>query len=642
MSTERGNISIHTENIFPIIKKWLYSEKDIFIRELVSNASDATVKLQKLAGIGEAQLPDGEQFAVTVTVDADAGTISIEDSGIGMTEEEVRKYINQIAFSGAKDFLEKYKDKGDDAQIIGHFGLGFYSAFMVSSRVQIDTLSFSEGSQAVRWSSDGGTEYSIEPSDRDRRGTLITLTLADDSKEYLDRFKLREALIKYFRFLSYPLYLVDAAADRKKAAERKEGDEIPALTPINDVNPLWLKAPKDCTDEDYKKFYREVFSDYNEPLFWVHLNIDYPFTLKGILYFPHLKHEFETAEGQVKLYCNRVFIADNIKEVIPEYLLLLKGCIDCPDLPLNVSRSFLQNDGTIKKLSSHITRKVADKLLSLFEGDRETYCKYWDSINPFIKYGCMRDDKFYERIGDAVVFKTINGDYKTVKEYLDEFARAVEEEEEDWSEEEKEVKKTRVQRKVVYYVSDTKQQAQYTAMFKEHGLNAVLLNTMIDNHFITFLESKLQGTRFKRIDSDLSEVFVKGGDKLDAAQAEALDKVIHTVNEHIKTRFESVGENAAPAIVLLSEESRRMQEMSRMYGGGDMSMSFPLEETLVLNASHPLVRTAAALAADEARAQDAALLAAQIHDLAMLAHKPLEPEALDAFVKRSLKVLERI
>ncbi len=640
MSTERGNISIHTENIFPIIKKWLYSEKDIFIRELVSNANDAIVKLQKLGSLGEAQLDEEEKLTITVTVDKDAGTIAIEDAGIGMTEDEVRKYINQIAFSGAKDFLEKYKDKGDDAQIIGHFGLGFYSAFMVSSRVQIDTLSWQPGAQAVRWSSDGGTEYEIEPSQRATRGTTVTLTLAEDSKEYLDRFKLREALIKYFRFLPFQLYLVDAVADKKKAAEQKEGDEIPPQ-PINDTAPLWLKAPKDCTDEEYKKFYREVFSDYNEPLFWVHLNIDYPFQLKGILYFPHLKHEFESAEGQVKLYCNRVFIADNIKEVIPEYLLLLKGCIDCPDLPLNVSRSFLQNDGTIKKLSAHITKKVSDKLMSLFETDRELYCKYWDSINPFIKYGCMRDEKFYERIGDAVVFKTINDDYKTVKEYLDEFARAVEEEEEDWSEEDKDVKKTRVQRKVVYYVSDPKQQAQYVAMFKGHGLNAVLLNTMIDNHFITFLESKLRDTRFKRIDSDLSEAVVKGAHALSSEQTQALEAAIHAVDERIKTRFESMGEEAAPAIVLLSEESRRMQEMSRMFGGMDMG-AFPAEETLVLNASHPLVQTAAALAADEARADDAALLAAQIHDLAMLAHRPLEPDALAAFVQRSVKVLQRI
>ncbi len=642
MSTERGNISIHTENIFPIIKKWLYSEKDIFIRELVSNANDAIVKLQKLGSLGEAQLGEEEKLSVTVTVDKDAGTIAIEDGGIGMTEDEVRKYINQIAFSGAKEFLEKYKDKGEDAQIIGHFGLGFYSAFMVSSRVQIDTLSWQPGAQAVRWSSDGGTEYEIGLSERTARGTTVTLTLAEDSKEYLDRFKLREALIKYFRFLPFELYLVDAAADRKKAAEKKEDDaEAPALQPINDTAPLWLKAPKDCTDEEYKKFYREVFSEYNEPLFWVHLNIDYPFQLKGILYFPHLKHEFETAEGQVKLYCNRVFIADNIKEVIPEYLLLLKGCIDCPDLPLNVSRSFLQNDGTIKKLSAHITKKVSDKLLSLFETDRELYCKYWDSINPFIKYGCMRDEKFYERIGDAVVFKTINDDYKTVKEYLDEFARAVEEEEEDWSEEDKDVKKTRVQRKIVYYVSDPKQQAQYVSMFKSHGLNAVLLNTMIDNHFITFLESKLRDTRFKRIDSDLSEAVVKGDHALAPEQAQALEKAIHTVDERIKTRFESMGEDAAPAIVLLSEESRRMQEMSRMFGGMDMG-AFPAEETLVLNASHPLVQAAAAMAADEARAEDAALLAAQIHDLAMLAHRPLEPDALAAFVQRSVKVLQRI
>ena len=548
MQNEKGNISISTENIFPIIKKWLYSEKDIFIRELVSNGNDAIAKMKKLTGIGEAQVSDDETWKITVTVDKDNKTISIEDNGLGMTEEEVKKYINQIAFSGAKDFIEKYKDKAEEAQIIGHFGLGFYSAFMVSTEVSIDTLSWQTGAEAVRWTSDGSGEYSMEPSGRPARGTTVTLHVSEDAEEFLDHFQMRETLVKYFRFLPYELYLVDAADERKKAAEPKkepkEGEEAKAPTvpkPINEINPLWNRAAKDCTDEDYKKFYREVFSDYNEPLFWVHLNIDYPFQLKGILYFPRLKNEFDTIEGQVKLYSNQVFVADNIKEVIPEYLLLLKGCIDCPDLPLNVSRSFLQNDGTVKKLSAHITKKVGDKLMSLFEAERDTYCKYWDSINPFIKFGCMRDDKFYDRIKDAVIFKTINDDYRTVKEYLDEFAKAEEAIEDDYDSEGDEDGKPQtksVKRKIVYYVSDVKQQAQYVSMYKAHGLNAVLLNTMIDNHFITFLEMKLMDTRFKRIDSDLTDA-VKGVDSaISQEDADALAAIVKAVNATIKTKVE--------------------------------------------------------------------------------------------------------
>ena len=655
MQSEKGNISITTENIFPIIKKWLYSEKDIFIRELVANANDAIVKLRKLVGVGEAQVADDETYKITVTVDKDSKTISIEDNGLGMTGEEVGKYINQIAFSGAKEFLEKYKDKAEDAQIIGHFGLGFYSAFMVSEKVRIDTLSWQSGAEAVAWESDGSGEYAMEPSDRTARGTKVTLYIAEDSVEYLDRWKLRETLVKYFRFLPYELYLVDEADERRKAEERKkkkdESKDEPqspaAPAPVNDVNPLWNKPAKDCTEEDYKKFYREVFSDYNEPLFWVHLNIDYPFQLKGILYFPHLKNEFDTMEGQVKLYCNQVFVADNIKEVIPEYLLLLKGCIDCPDLPLNVSRSFLQNDGTVKKLSQHITKKVGDKLMSLFETERETYCKYWDSINPFIKFGCMRDDKFYERIESAIVFKTINDDYRTVKEYLDEFAKAEEALEDDWesegAKEGKPSKKT-VHRKIVYYVSDVKQQAQYISMFKAHGLNAVLLNTLIDNHFITFLEMKLKDTRFKRIDSDLSDA-VKGDDsEISKEDIDAVAAVVKAFDDKIKTTMEHLKAEGVPAIVLLSEESRRMQEMSKLYGGGmGMDMpAFPADETLVLNADHTLVKRLATLARDEDTKPDAELLAAQLHDLAMLSHKPLEPDALAKFVERSTKILEKL
>jgi molecular chaperone HtpG len=661
MDAEKGNLSISTENIFPIIKKWLYSEKDIFIRELVANSSDAIAKMRRVVSLGEAE-DDGGNWRIDVTVDRDAKTIAISDNGVGMTGEEVRKYINQIAFSGAKEFLEKYKDKAEDAQIIGHFGLGFYSAFMVSSKVQIDTLSWQPGAEAVRWTSDGVGEYEMEPSDRALRGTTVTLHVADDELEYVDRWKMREALVKYFRFLPYEIYLTDAADERKKAAEKKEQkdkkeDEV-LPKPINDINPLWNKPAKDCTDEEYKNFYREVFSDYAEPLFWVHLNIDYPFQLKGILYFPRLKNEFDTIEGQVKLYCNQVFVADNIKEVIPEYLLLLKGCIDCPDLPLNVSRSFLQNDGTVKKLSGHITKKVGDKLTGLFGNERDTYCKYWDSINPFIKFGCMRDEKFYDCMKDAIVFKTINDDYKTVKEYLDEFAKAEEAQEPDWEAEPEdhdheghdhghehhEPKMKTVHRKIVYYVSDAKQQAQYVSMFKAHGLNAVLLNTLIDSHFITFLEMKLNDTRFKRIDSDLTDA-VKGGETaVDKEDADALAEIVKAVDGKIKTKIEHLRETGAPAIVLLSEESRRMQEMSRLYAGMDMGgmPEFPADETLVLNADHALVKKLAALARNEGKKEEATLLAAQVHDLAMLSHRPLEPEALAKFLERSAKILERL
>lgn len=653
MQNEKGSLSISTENIFPIIKKWLYSEKDIFIRELVANSSDAIAKMRRVVGMGDAD-GDDSGWRIDVTVDKDNKTISISDNGIGMTEEEVKKYINQIAFSGAREFLEKYKDKAEDAQIIGHFGLGFYSAFMVSAKVRIDTLSWQQGAESVMWESDGAGEYAMGPSERTERGTTVTLFVAGDELEYVDRWKVREALVKYFRFLPYEIYLTDAADERRKAKEKKKEEkkdeaaaEPVAPKPINDISPLWNKPARDCTDEEYKKFYREVFSDYAEPLFWVHLNIDYPFQLKGILYFPRLKNEFDTIEGQVKLYCNQVFVADNIKEVIPEYLLLLKGCIDCPDLPLNVSRSFLQNDGTVKKLSGHITKKVGDKLTSLFRDERETYCKYWDSINPFIKFGCMRDEKFYEIVKDAVVFKTITGDYKTVQEYLDEFARAEEALEDDWESEGakdgKPAKKT-VHRKIVYYVSDEKQQAQYVSMYKAHGLNAALLNTLIDSHFITFLEMKLKDTRFKRIDSDLTDA-VKGAEgEISKEDAEALEAVVKAVNDKVHVKLEHLKETGTPAIVLLSEESRRMQEMSKLYAGmnmGDMP-PFPADETLVLNADHALVKKLAAMARDEGRKEDAELLAAQLHDLAMLSHKPLEPEALARFLERSAKVLERL
>ncbi|NLO99926.1 MAG: molecular chaperone HtpG, partial [Clostridiaceae bacterium] len=475
MINEKGNISIQTENIFPIIKKWLYSEKDIFLRELVSNASDAISKLKKLSDIGEAKLTKDYKPKITVSVNKEKGTLAISDNGIGMTGEEVKKYINQIAFSGAKDFIEKYKDKTDDQQIIGHFGLGFYSAFMVSSKVRIDTLSYQEGQSAVAWESEGDTEYSMEGSDKKDVGTTVTLFLADDSKEFLDTWKVREILRKYFAFLQYEIYLVD---ENEKKDDKKDTEE----KPINNTSPLWLKNPRDCTDEEYKSFYHEVFTDFNDPLFWIHINMDYPFNMKGIIYFPKLKHEFETIEGKIKLFYNQVFVADNIKEVIPEFLMLLKGCLDCPDLPLNVSRSFLQNEGYVDRISAHITKKVADKLQLLFKKDRENYEKYWEDINPFVKYGCMREPKFFDRVKNILIYKTINGKFLTQEEYLEE---------------------NKESDKKIYYVNDEKQQAQYIRMFKDNSMDAVVLNTMIDTHFISFMEAENKDIKFLRVDADI-------------------------------------------------------------------------------------------------------------------------------------------
>lgn len=633
MENEKGNLSISTENIFPIIKQWLYSEKDIFIRELVSNANDAIVKFEKLVNLGEAENDGNEVFKIEVKVDKENKTISISDNGIGMTADEVKKYINQIAFSGAKDFIEKYKDKAEEAQIIGHFGLGFYSAFMVSDKVRIDTLSYIPDSEAVAWESDGSTEYQMGPSERNSRGTTITLYVSEDAAEYLEHYRLRENLIRFFKFLPHEIYLTDEVQQRNE--DKKEDENKEAPKPINNTNPLWNKKEKDCTDDEYKQFYKEVFNDYEDPLFWVHLNVDYPFKLKGILFFPKLKHEFNTLEGQVKLYCNQVFVADNIKEVIPEFLLLLKGCIDSPDLPLNVSRSFLQSDGTVKKISSHIVKKVADKLTQLYENDKDSYYKYWDDINPFIKYGCMRDEKFYERINDKIIFKTLNDDYKTIKEYIDNFA----DKKVDENSTQSDVKET----KIIYYVSDLKQQAQYVNIFKDNNLNAVILNALIDSHFISFLEMKLQDVKFKRIDSDLSDSIKEKNDtdSLTKENTEAIENAVKEINPNIKVKFETLSENSVPAIVLLTEESRRFQEMSRMYGGMNSS-GLPSDETLVLNYNHKLVKNVASFITDDSKKEDAKLLLAQLYDLAMISHKPMEPEDMKKFVERSTMILEKI
>lgn len=613
MNRETGNISINTENIFPIIKKWLYSEKDIFIRELVSNGSDAISKLKKLVSIGEAEVEKNTEYWIKVVVDKENKTIKVIDNGIGMTAEEVKKYINQIAFSGAKDFIEKYKDKTDDAQIIGHFGLGFYSAFMVADKVQIDTLSYQKGASAVRWISSGGTEYDMEPSDRTERGTTVTLYVAEDSLEFLDEWKMREILKKYFSFLPYELYLENAGAEKKDEPK-----------PLNNTSPLWLKKPKDCTDEEYKEFYKEVFFDFEDPLFWIHLNMDYPFNLKGILYFPKLKHEFETMEGQIKLYYNQVFVAENIKEIIPEFLLLLKGTIDCPDLPLNVSRSFLQNDGYVKKLSAHITKKVADKLTSLFENERDNYNKYWDDINPFVKYGCIREEKFYERVKDIVVYKTTNGEYVTLKDYLE--------------------RNREKHENKVFYTNDENQQAQYIRLFKEQNIDVVIMPSMIDIHFMQFIEARNDGVKFTRVDSDLSENMKEDGVVIEKEIQEKLEKLFkdNLGNDKLKVNVEALKSPSIPGMILTPEYSRRLQDISRMYGGAGSGYMFPSDETLVLNKNNSLINAIVKLMDREDKKDDVKLICEQVYDLSLMSHRQLEPEAMAKFIERSSTILTKL
>ncbi|HEY9059786.1 MAG TPA: molecular chaperone HtpG [Pseudobacteroides sp.] len=628
MMHESGSISINTENIFPIIKKWLYSEKDIFVRELVSNSSDAISKLKKLSAIGEADLDGDDNWQIKVVINKEDKTMQIIDNGIGMTFEEVGKYINQIAFSGAKDFLEKYKDKTDEGQIIGHFGLGFYSSFMVSDKVQIDTLSYKKDEKAVRWVSTGGIDYEIGESDRTSRGTTVTLFLAEDSLEFLESYKVREILEKYFSFLPYEVYFDSIEEPSEEAKEADKDKEEKELKPINDTSPLWLKNPKDCTDEEYKEFYRKVFHDFNEPLFWIHLNMDYPFNLKGILYFPKLKHEFETMEGQIKLYYNQVFVADNIKEVIPEFLMLLKGVLDCPDLPLNVSRSFLQNDGYVNKISTHINKKVADKLTSIYENDRENYNKYWDDINPFVKYGCIREGKFYDRVKDIVIYKTTNGDYVSQKEYL-------------------ERNKEKHENKI-FYVSDERQQAQYIKLFKDNAMEAVILSTMIDNHFISFLESKQTEVKFLRIDSDLSESLKEKEENVDENASKELQESFERLfkdalgNDKLKLKVESLKAASVPGMILLDEHSRRMQEMSARFGGFDMSHMFGNEETLVLNKNNDLIKKVINIKDKDERKDEVKLICEHIYDLAMMSHKQLSADAMTKFIERSNMLLTRL
>ena len=620
MTNQKGSISIHTENIFPIIKKWLYSDKDIFIRELISNGCDAVNKYKKLISLGEAKGNADENYKIKVSIDKENSALIFEDNGIGMTAEEVEKYINQVAFSGAEDFFNTYKDKmNEENDIIGHFGLGFYSSFMVSKKVQIDTLSYKENATPVRWVSEDGLEFELTQSDnRETRGTTITLFLADDSKEFLEEYTVRNIIDKYCSFLPVDIYL-----ETIKTEETKE-DEVVDTTPINDTNPLWLKAPKDCTDEEYKEFYRKVFKTFDEPLFWIHLNVDYPFNLKGILYFPKLKNEFELIEGKVKLYNNQVFVADNIKEVIPEFLLLLKGVIDCPDLPLNVSRSFLQNDRDVSKISKHMVKKVADKLKSLYKNERENYEKFWDDIQVFIKFGCLKDESFYDKVKDSILFKTINSQYITLNDYLENCKEKHENK--------------------VFYVSNEEQQSQYIKLFKDYGLDAVILDSTIDNHFISMIEFKNQGVHFNRIDADLSDI-LKENDNEDNKEIKTdienlfKDVIGDRINNY---SVESLKSEDTPAIILISEQSRRMSEMRSQFAGMDFGMSFEEEKTLVINNNSSIVKKLVSLKDDESKKEQISLICNQIVDIALLSNKELDSKQLDEFIKRNNQLMSMV
>lgn len=608
----KGNISVDSENLFPIIKKWLYSDKDIFLRELISNACDAVTKLKKLAGIGEASIEDNPAYKVIVTLDKENKKLIISDNGIGMTAEEIDKYINQIAFSGASDFLAKYKDENDKgSQIIGHFGLGFYSAFMVSDSVEIDSLSYQDGAKSAKWVCDGSMEYDMSEGTRSERGTTITLNIAEDSEEFLEESAIRQIMNKYCSFLPVEIYFENTTDEK----EEKEDEEKTEPKPVNNTNPLWMKKPSECEEQEYKDFYRDVFFDFNEPLFYIHLNIDFPFNLKGILYFPKINHEFASQEGQIKLFNNQVFVADNVKEVIPEFLMLLKGVIDCPDLPLNVSRSFLQNDGYVKKISAHITKKVADKLTSLYKKEKENYERYWDDINIFIKYGCMRDEKFFEKVDGVIIYKTTDGKYVTLDEYLE-----------------------GKENKDVYYVTDPEQQAQYINMFKEQGQDALILPSLMDTHFISFLEMKKTGVKFKRIDSALSE---SGETKSDEDSIKALtEKVKERIgDENLKIEVQTLKNAELPAILLLSEESRRMQEMYKSYGQqfAGMSNMFHDEFTLVLNDSNALINKIS-----ELDTEDAGMVIDHVYDLARISHSPLTGEQMTKFIERSNTILNKL
>ena len=644
MGNKKGSLSITSENIFPVIKKWLYSDHDIFYRELISNGCDAITKLKKLDMMGEYSLPLDYKAKIQVIVSPEDKTLTFIDNGLGMTSDEVDEYINQIAFSGATDFLEKYKDKADSDQIIGHFGLGFYSAFMVADEVHIDTLSYKEGATPVHWECDGGTEFEMGDGDWDQVGTKITLFLNEDCLEFANEYRAREVITKYCSFMPTEIYL------SKKGEEPKKDDEGNVIepTPLNETQPLWTKSPSECTDEDYKAFYRDVFHDYKEPLFWIHLNMDYPFNLKGILYFPKINTEYDSIEGTIKLYNNQVFIADNIKEVIPEFLMLLKGVIDCPDLPLNVSRSALQNDGFVTKISEYITKKVADKLTGMCKTEKEAYEKYWDDIAPFIKFGCLKDNKFCDKMNDYILFKDINDAYITLPELLvkeeekatDENGEAVEAEVVEENKEADDSKEPEDTRKTVFYVTDLQQQSQYVNMFKEQGQNAVILDHAIDTSFITQLEQRNENYKFCRIDADVTDTMVEetAEDEL-KTETETLTEVFRKAlnNEGLEVKVEKFKNKDLSSMLTVSEESRRMQDMMRMYamGGMDMNMFGSASETLVLNANNDLVQ----YILNNKDSENVPTFAAQLYDLAKIANAPLSPEAMTEFVARSNKIM---
>ena len=668
MGTKKGNLSIDSENIFPIIKKWVYSDHDIFIRELVSNGCDAITKYKKLDMMGECELPDDYKGKIQVIVNPEEKTLKFIDNGIGMTAEEVEEYITQIAFSGATQFLEKYKDKTTEDEMIGHFGLGFYSAFMVADEVQIDTLSYKEGAAAVHWVSEGGTEYEMQEGNRTEVGTEITLYLNEDSLAFANEYRAREVLEKYCSFMPVEIFLSKANAEPEYETideadvldtdevvehiteEPKEGEEgepkqkakiVKRPVSLSDIHPLWTKNPSDCTKDDYIEFYRKVFMDYKEPLFWIHLNMDYPFNLKGILYFPKINTEYDSIEGKIKLYNNQVFIADNIKEVIPEFLMVLKGVIDCPDLPLNVSRSALQNDGFVTKVADYISKKVADKLNGMFKTDRENYEKYWDDISPFIKFGCLKDEKFGEKVKDSMLFKNLDHKYLTLEDCIKanggETAEETKAEETTDSEETKETPKTNI-----FYVTNEQQQSQYINMFKEQGQDAVILAHNIDSAFITYLEQKHDNVKFQRIDADVheplraevaeeeKETFQKNADSL----TEIFRKVLN--NEKLDVKVEKLKDENIASMAVLSEESRRMEEMMKMYGMGGMDTGmFGGQASLILNADHPLVQ----YVVENKEGENVELICKQLYDLALLAHKPLNPQEMTAFVQRSNQIM---
>ena len=660
---QHGSLSINSENIFPIIKKWMYSDHDIFFRELISNGCDAVTKLKKLSIMGEYEMPDDYKPKITVEVSAKDKTIIFTDNGLGMTAEEVEEYINQIAFSGAEAFLEKYKDKANEDQIIGHFGLGFYSAFRVAERVTIDTLSYKEGAKAVHWECDGGTEYDMADGDKEGIGTKITLFLNDDCTEFANEYKAREVIEKYCSFMPYEIYLnntddteekteliekddlrdtdevietvveeaqtkeVEDEDGNKKTVETKPASERYKIkkrpVPLNDTEPLWTKHPNECTDEEYKEFYRKVFHDYKEPLFWIHLNMDYPFNLKGILYFPKINIEFESAEGVIKLYNNQVFVADNVKEVIPEFLMLLKGVIDCPDLPLNVSRSALQNDGFAKKISDYITKKVADKLSGMYKTDKENYEKYWDDISPFIKFGCLKDDKFCEKMNDFILFKNIEGKYLTLPECLEENKES--------------------HPNTVFYVNNENEQGQYIRMFKDAGMDAVILKHNIDQPFINQLEQKNKDLKFLSIDSDLSDTFKedskevseedkKKDEELNNKLSELFKKALE--NEQLNVKAEKLKNADISSMITINEDSKRTADMMRMYGMNDPSFA-AMGETLVLNLNNSLVN----YIIDNPDSENVPMFCRQLYDLARISHAPLTPDAMAEFVARSNQIM---